>query len=78
VSQRFRSFAKNIYGGGFASIEHFPFSSSAIPNSLNVMTDDDVHQSHDKLFKVGFSDLANAAALLPILTKVPSSLKLKK
>jgi len=42
------------------------------------MTDDDVHQSHDKLFKVGFSDLANAAALLPILTKVPSSLKLKK
>jgi predicted transposase/invertase (TIGR01784 family) len=28
------------------------------------MSDDDVHQSHDKLFKVGFSDTGNAAALL--------------
>jgi|GEM_PF-862228 len=27
------------------------------------MPDDDVHHSHDKLFKVGFSDLANAAAM---------------
>lgn len=28
------------------------------------MSDNEVHQSHDKLFKVGFSDTGNAAALL--------------
>jgi len=28
------------------------------------MADEDLHQPHDKLFKEGFSDPANAAALL--------------